>query len=74
METIEKIIYLYLLILYTVFTATLIAALTIGPLVLGLVLDPRWFFGYIVTIVTAPFLILMVSSLKELCELYKELY
>ena len=74
METIEKIVYLYLLGLYTIFITALIAALTVGPVVLGLVLDHRWFFGYIVTAVAIPFLLLMVSSLKELFELYNELY
>lgn len=73
METIEKIIYLYLLGLYTIFITALIAAFTVGPLVLGILLDPRWFLGYIGTLVIVPILFLMVSSLKELFDLYKEL-
>lgn len=73
METIEKIIYLYLLGLYTIFITALIAAFTVGPLVLGILLDPRWFLGYIGTLVLVPILFLMVSSLKELFDLYKEL-
>lgn len=73
METIEKIIYLYLLGLCTIFITALIAAFTVGPLVLGILLDPRWFLGYIGTLVLVPILFLMVSSLKELFDLYKEL-
>ena len=60
MNKIEKILYLYLFIIYLTMVILTIVGLAIGPLILGLSYSPYWFFGYILTAILLPLLILMI--------------
>ena len=68
-EKLEKILYVYVLILYIIFEVATIGIFTIGPLVLGLIFSPYWFLGYILTVVMIPLLILMVMATPEIIDL-----
>lgn len=72
MDKVEKIALFYLFILYIILDVLTIATFTIGPLILGLVFSPYWFFGYILTVAIAPLIILMVGVTPSLYQTLME--
>ena len=68
-DKLEKILCFYVFILYLILEVAVIGIFALGPLIFGLIFSPYWFFGYILTIVMGPLLILMVMATPEIVEL-----
>lgn len=68
-DKLEKILSFYAVILYLICEVAVIGIFALGPLIFGLIFSPYWFFGYILTAVVIPILILMVMATPEIVEL-----
>ena len=72
MSRIEKMLNLYLFILYASLIILVILTFIAGPLVMGLIFSPYWFLGYIATVIMAPLLIAIATSIPSAYELLME--
>lgn len=72
MDKIDKMLNLYVFILYIIFVTLTILAFIAGPAVLGLIFSPYWFLGYIITAVMAPLLIEIAKSIPSIYRLLME--
>ena len=72
MDKVEKILNLYVFILYIIFVTLTILAFIAGPLILGLIFSLYWLLGYIVTAVMAPLLITIATSIPSIYRLLME--
>ena len=72
MSRIEKMLNLYLFILYVSLIILVILAFIAGPLVMGIIFSPYWFLGYIATVIMAPLLIAIATSVSSVYSLLME--
>ena len=72
MSRIEKILDLYLFILYVSLITLVILTFIAGPLVMGIIFSPYWFLGYIATLIMAPLLIAIATSIPAVYNLLME--
>lgn len=72
MSRIEKILDLYLFILYVSLIILVILVFIAGPLVMGIIFSPYWFLGYIATVLMAPLLIALATSVPSAYRLLME--